>query len=107
MSFFVTVIKILVNIIFITSTDALLHNIWTLLDFGEDLSVAATNYSEQKIQSGGQWDRSVPQTRIKDKTQTTEHRQVDFPGSEENMTICQYISYDYSPYVCSIWQTSN
>lgn len=47
-----------------TSTDALLHNIWTLLDLGEDRSVAATNYSEQ---SGGQWDRSVPQTRRKTK----------------------------------------
>lgn len=48
MSFFDTVIKILGNIIFITSTDP--QHLSSLFD----LSDAATNYTEQKVQGGGQ-----------------------------------------------------
>lgn len=48
----------------------------------------------------------MPQTKIKDKTQTAEYQQFFFPESEENISICQHISYDYSLLFCSIWQTS-
>lgn len=52
MSFFDTVIKILGNIIFITSTDP--QHLSSLFDLGQGLLDAATNYTEQKIQGGGQ-----------------------------------------------------
>lgn len=52
MSFFDTVIKILGNIIFITSTDP--QHLSSLFDLGQGLPDAATNYTEQKIQGGGQ-----------------------------------------------------
>lgn len=49
---FDTVTKALVNIIFITFTDK--QHLSSLFDLGQDLSEAATNYTGQKIQGGGQ-----------------------------------------------------